>query len=75
VPVPGFGIGSQYVLPEVDRLAALMRVARGSGWWWPHRTLAILTERPTALHRDAHGRLHSRNGPALAYPDGFAIWA
>ncbi|MGW0198366.1 DUF6745 domain-containing protein [Nonomuraea sp. NPDC003201] len=67
--------GTQCTLAEVDRLAALMRVARSSGWWWPHRTLAIITERPTALHRDAQGRLHSPNGPALAYPDEFAIWA
>jgi hypothetical protein len=27
------------------------------------------------LRRDERGRLHSENGPALQYPDGFAIWA
>jgi len=35
----------------------------------------ILTERPTALHRDPDLRLHGEHGLALAYPDGWGIWA
>ncbi|MGE3267134.1 MAG: DUF6745 domain-containing protein [Chloroflexota bacterium] len=45
------------------------------GWWWPFEGLCILTERPGALHRDAQGRLHNLSGPALAYPDGYALYA
>jgi hypothetical protein len=56
-------------------LDALMLVARSAGWWWPFEHLAILTERPTAVRQDAQGRLHHADGPAIAYPDGFAIWA
>jgi hypothetical protein len=58
-----------------DRLAGLMQVAQAAGWWWPFSGAVVLTERPTALHRDGQGRLHCADGPALAYPDGFAIWA
>jgi hypothetical protein len=53
----------------------MMRVAKSAGWWWPFANAVILTERPTSLHRDSQGRLHHETGPALAYPDGFAIWA
>ena len=35
----------------------------------------ILTERPTALHRDAEGRLHHPDGPAIAYADGWSLYA
>ncbi|MBW8484860.1 DUF6745 domain-containing protein [Actinomadura parmotrematis] len=59
----------------LDPLAGLAEVARSAGWWWPFERIAILSERPTELHRDEPGRLHNGAGPALAYPDGFALHA
>ncbi|MFI0407897.1 DUF6745 domain-containing protein [Actinomadura sp. 3N508] len=56
-------------------LAGLAEAARATGWWWPYERLVILSERPAELHRDEPGRLHRGNGPALAYPDGFALHA
>ncbi|WP_433463013.1 DUF6745 domain-containing protein [Spirillospora sp. CA-128828] len=56
-------------------LAGLAEVARSAGWWWPYERLVILSERPAELHRDEPGRLHRGDGPALAYPDGFALHA
>lgn len=50
-------------------------VARTAGWWWPYERVAILSERPVELHRDEAGRLDRGDGPALAYPDGFALHA
>ena len=63
------------LVPEVDRLQGLEQVARSAGWWWPFERAVILTERPTVLARDDRGRLHSPDGPALLYPDGWGIWA
>jgi hypothetical protein len=60
---------------DVPALAGLARIARSAGWWWPYERVAILTERPTALHRDNIGRLHQGDGPALSYPDGWALYA
>ncbi|MFJ9634836.1 DUF6745 domain-containing protein [Streptomyces sp. NPDC101175] len=54
---------------------ALSEVCRGAGWWWPFARVAVLSERPSALHRDEAGRLDHGDGPALAYPDGFALHA
>ncbi|MER6347360.1 DUF6745 domain-containing protein [Streptomyces sp. NPDC001595] len=56
----------------LDGLAA---VCRSAGWWWPFAEVAVLSERPVALHRDEAGRLDRGDGPALAYPDGFALHA
>lgn len=53
-----------------------MELARaGAGWWWPFGSVAIVTSAPSVLERDPENRLHCERGPALAYPDGWAIWA
>ncbi|KIF00412.1 hypothetical protein PL81_41350, partial [Streptomyces sp. RSD-27] len=53
----------------------LAAVARTAGWWWPYERLAVVCERPVELHRDEAGRLDRADGPALAFPDGFALHA
>lgn len=56
-----------------DRLSGIADVARNAGWWWPFEHVVVFSERPTRLLRDEAGRLHSDDGPALLYPDGFAL--
>ncbi|OEU96360.1 DUF6745 domain-containing protein [Streptomyces oceani] len=56
-----------------DPLAGLKEVAQHAGWWWPYARVAVVCERPVALHLDVSGRLDRADGPALAYPDGFAL--
>ncbi|WP_449064382.1 DUF6745 domain-containing protein [Planomonospora algeriensis] len=58
--------------PETEGLA---QVARSAGWWWPFERAAVVCERPTELHRDELHRLHRADGPALLFPDGFAVHA
>ncbi|MFE3019492.1 DUF6745 domain-containing protein [Streptomyces sp. NPDC059256] len=58
-----------------ERLDGLARVAAHAGWWWPHEKVVVMCERPTVLHRDEAGRLDSGEGPALAFPDGFSLYA
>ncbi|GHH85891.1 DUF6745 domain-containing protein [Streptomyces capitiformicae] len=62
-------------LDTASGLDGLTEVARTAGWWWPYENVAIITERPTQLHRDEAGRLDRGDGPALAYSDGFALHA
>ena len=52
-----------------------MRVARNAGWWWPFANAVILTERPCRLLRDDRNRLHSEDGMAIKYPDGWGVYA
>lgn len=56
-------------------LGALTEVCASAGWWWPFARVAVVSERPVELHRDEAGRLDNGDGPALAYPDGFALHA
>lgn len=58
-----------------DRLTGLAGVARNAGWWWPYENAVVISERPEVLHRDEAGRLDHGEGPALAYRDGFALYA
>lgn len=58
-----------------ERLAGLAEVAVHAGWWWPYEKVTVVCERPVELHRDENGRLDRGDGPALAYPDGFALHA
>ncbi|CAL2057087.1 conserved protein of unknown function [Streptomyces murinus] len=58
-----------------EALAGIAAVARAAGWWWPYERTAVVCERPVALHLDEAGRLDRGDGPALAFPDGFALYA
>ncbi|WP_052441851.1 DUF6745 domain-containing protein [Streptacidiphilus anmyonensis] len=62
-------------LADDQELGGLAAVARSAGWWWPYAEVALLVERPVVLDLDEAGRLHRGDGPALAYPDGFALHA
>ena len=58
--------------PLLDALADLTTMV---GYWWPLDGAVILAERPTAIHRDGQGRLHSTTGPALEWADGHTLHA
>jgi hypothetical protein len=70
----GRKLGATYTTEQNDRLEALLDTA-DLGWWWPYTGVAILTDRPVALHRDPQGRLHHPSEAAVAYADGWAIHA
>ncbi|MFD9587697.1 DUF6745 domain-containing protein [Streptomyces sp. NPDC059980] len=60
---------------DTGPLAGIAAVARDAGWWWPYEKVAVISERPLSLHRDEAGRLDRGDGPALAYGDGFELYA
>jgi hypothetical protein len=60
---------------SLEAFDGITATTKSCGWWWAFKDFAVLTERPTALTRDALNRLHNETGPAIAYPDGFAVHA
>lgn len=44
-------------------------------WKWSLRGLELDTAKPLQLHRDERRRVHSAVGPAIAYSDGFEVYA
>ena len=77
-------LGLVALRPEyVERVDLMATLARSTGPWWPYPDACVMTERPvrceTQPQSSGPGRgwvvLHSLDGPALAWPDGFAIHA
>jgi hypothetical protein len=60
---------------QTEALAGLWRVARNASWIVPHRHVCWLAERPKLIRRDLNGRLHSADGPAVTYRDGWSAYA
>ena len=63
------------LVPQIEKAAeAYAETAQSACWWWPHRDFVMVCERPTEIHRDAAGRLHSETGAAIAWPDGWGVY-
>lgn len=45
------------------------------GWVWWHEDVCAISDRPIRLRRNARGQLHSHDGMAVEYPDGWGVWA
>jgi hypothetical protein len=60
---------------QTAALKGLWQIAKNTAWVIPHKHVCWLVERPGILRHDANGRLHSADGPAVAYPDGWSAHA
>jgi len=69
-------MGAVVGVPEaITPLRGLMELAKSAGWALPHKEICWVSERHNVLRRDDRGRLHAEDGPAVMYPDGWAIYA
>src|SRR5262249_34139421 len=59
------------IADTVAKMDGLFGLARNCGAILPYDEACVMTERATAIHRDAEGRLHCETGQAVAYADGF----
>jgi len=53
--------------PLLERLRAHETTCETASWWWPYDTFVIVCERPQSIARDEAGRLHSLDGPSIAW--------
>ena len=63
------------LVAETDKLVGLRGVTESAGWWLPHEKICWVSERHNVCSLDDEQRIHAEDGPAIAYPDGWAIWA
>jgi hypothetical protein len=56
-------------------LAIWCRLARSATAFSFCREICFVCDRPTEIHFDDAGRLHGENGPAIAFSDGFELYA
>jgi hypothetical protein len=52
---------------QTGALAGLWELARSAIWMTPHERVCWLLHRPARIRRDANGRLHAADGPALCF--------
>lgn len=60
---------------ETEQLTGLLDLAKSAGWFTPHAKVCWISERPSKLSLNDKGKLHASDGPAVAYPDGWGIYA
>lgn len=60
---------------QTAKLEGIWKVAENAGWWLPCKSVCFISERHNVLNRDDQGRLHSTTAAAVAYPDGWAVYA
>ena len=60
---------------ETKKLSGLWKIAKSAGWWLPHEKICWVSERTCVVNQDENKRIHSSTGPAIAYPDGWSIYA
>jgi len=60
---------------QTDKIFGLIELGKHAGWILPHAEICWASERHNILCRNSRGQLHNEAGAALAYPDGYAIFA
>lgn len=58
-----------------EKLKNLMELARHCGWLNMYEDVVVFQDRPETIKFDDQKRLHSEDGPAIAYSDGYAIYS
>ncbi len=59
----------------VGELFNLMELVQNVGWCVTHDDTCWVSDRPVQIYRDVEGRVHNEYGAAIAYPDGWSIFA
>lgn len=60
---------------QTEKITGLLALAKCAGWAMPYEHTCYVSERHNVLHRDNAGRLHCLTGAAVAYPDGWSVYA
>jgi len=86
---PAQHLGIRYQDRDRRRLDLWAQQARVCSWWWPYANVSICSERPVRVRVEPNGRprpahsliqeqvirLHSADGPAVGFADGWGIGA
>lgn len=72
--------GAQFSAADAAQLDLWATLARSCGWWWPRDDVCVVAERPSVVRTEpvpgngyGEARLHDADGPAVVFPDGWAV--
>jgi hypothetical protein len=60
---------------QTAKLEGLRALAQSAGWFWPHEHICWVCERQSGVYLDDQGRIHNETGLAVAFPDGWGVYA
>ena len=63
------------LVAQTDKLEGLTELAKSAGWILPYDNICWVSERHSEVHTDEAKRVHCESGPAILYPDDWAIYA
>lgn len=63
------------MVKETKHLIGFWELCESCGWILPFENVCFASERHDVCNLDDRGVIHSEDGPAIRYPDGFAIHA
>ena len=49
-------------------------LAHSCFWWWPYENVCFVSDKPKMIKRNERGQLHSENGLALQFHDGYGMF-
>lgn len=58
----------------IEVINHITKIASSVGWCWTFPDIVVMTDRPELLRRNNNHRLHSAEGPALMYRDGYSLY-
>jgi hypothetical protein len=68
-------LGVKYESGRLKRIRRWSEIGKCCYWWALYETTCFVSDRPTAIHLDARERLHNLGGPAMAFNDGWSLYA
>lgn len=66
---------SEVVGIDLEKISGLVELCEYTGWFNAYENTVVFQHRPEQINRDDENRLHSENGPAIRYRDGFSVYA
>ncbi len=71
----GHEIGVKYDAGDIALLTEWGRLSQSVGWWAPWDGICFVSDRPRRVRFDGERRLHSEDGKAVEYSDGWGVSA
>ena len=68
-------IGVVYEPKDSQILEMWSEIAKSHMWWWPFDDYCFVCDRPTAIHFNERGFLHHPTEAAIAFRDGYEMFA
>ena len=68
-------LGVQYESRRLERIRLWSEISQTAYWWAPYEDICFVSDRPTAIYLDRRERLHNLRGPAMAFSDGWSLYA